>query len=107
MSEASIPEPDVGSAERGPSGPTRRATSGRDVRLLHTSDWHVGKTIRGESRLAEHGAVLAEIAEVAAAEAVDLVLVAGDLYESAAPSAEAEAVVTGRCSRCAPSRPSS
>jgi len=64
------------------------------VRILHTSDWHVGKTIRGEPRLAEHVAVLAEIAETAAAEAVDLIVVAGDLYESAAPSAEAEAVVT-------------
>jgi exonuclease SbcD len=64
------------------------------VKLLHTSDWHVGKTIRGESRLAEHVAVLAEIAETAAAERVDLILVAGDLYESAAPSADAEEVVT-------------
>ena len=64
------------------------------MRILHTSDWHVGKTIRGEPRLAEHVAVLAEIAEIARAEAVDLILVAGDLYESAAPSAEAEAVVT-------------
>ena len=64
------------------------------MRILHTSDWHVGKTIRGEPRLAEHVAVLAEIAEIAAAEAVDVILVAGDLYESAAPSAEAEAVVT-------------
>ncbi len=64
------------------------------MRILHTSDWHVGKTIRGESRLAEHVGVLAEIAEIAATEAVDLIVVAGDLYESAAPSAEAEAVVT-------------
>ena len=35
------------------------------MKILHTSDWHVGKTIRGESRLDEHTAVLAEIAEVA------------------------------------------
>lgn len=64
------------------------------MRILHTSDWHVGKTIRGEPRLAEHTAVLAEITEIAAAEGVDLILVAGDLYESAAPPAEAEALVT-------------
>jgi exonuclease SbcD len=63
------------------------------MKLLHTSDWHVGKTIRGESRLDEHTAVLAEIVGIAEAEGVDLVLVAGDLYESAAPSPEAEAVV--------------
>src|SRR3954447_26824482 len=64
------------------------------MRILHTSDWHVGKTIRGESRLDEHSAVLAEIVGIAEGENVDLVLVAGDLYESAAPSAEAETVVT-------------
>jgi len=64
------------------------------MRILHTSDWHVGKTIRGESRLAEHRAVLAEIGSVAGSEGVELVVVAGDLYESAAPTPEAETVVT-------------
>jgi len=63
------------------------------VKLLHTSDWHVGKLIRGQSRAGEHRAVLAEIAGVAAAEAVDLVLVAGDLFETAAPGPESESVV--------------
>ncbi|MGZ6974046.1 MAG: exonuclease SbcCD subunit D [Acidimicrobiia bacterium] len=63
------------------------------MRILHTSDWHVGKTIRGLSRLDEHRRVLEEVASVARARSVDLVLVAGDLYESAAPSAEAEQVV--------------
>ncbi len=63
------------------------------MRLLHTSDWHVGKTIRGEPRLEEHAAVFAEIAGVARTEAVDVILVAGDLYESPAPSPEAEALV--------------
>ena len=38
------------------------------VRILHTSDWHVGKTLRGVSRLDEHRAVLAEIADIAARE---------------------------------------
>jgi exonuclease SbcD len=63
------------------------------VRILHTSDWHVGKLLRGQSRLDEHRAVLTEIAEVAAREKVDLVLVVGDLFESSAPTPEAEAVV--------------
>ena len=35
------------------------------MKLLHTSDWHVGKAIRGASRADEHRAVLAEIAEIA------------------------------------------
>ncbi len=63
------------------------------MRLLHTSDWHVGKSIRGHSRADEHRAVLGEISATAADEAVDLVVVAGDLYETAAPSAESETIV--------------
>lgn len=63
------------------------------MKLLHTSDWHVGKAMRGQSRAEEHDAVLAEITEVASAEAVDLVLVTGDLFETAAPSPESEAIV--------------
>ncbi len=63
------------------------------MKLLHTSDWHVGKAMRGQSRAEEHEAVLAEITGIAAAEAVDLVLVTGDLFETSAPSPEAEAIV--------------
>lgn len=63
------------------------------MRLLHTSDWHVGKTIRGQSRAGEHRAVLAEIAAIAEREAVDAVLVVGDLFETAAPVPEAEEIV--------------
>ena len=63
------------------------------MKLLHTSDWHVGKAIRGRSRAGEHEAVLAEMAAVADREAVDLVLVGGDLFDSAAPPPEAERIV--------------
>ena len=63
------------------------------MKLLHTSDWHVGKTIRGNSRADEHRAVLAEMAQIAEDKEVDLVLVAGDLFETAAPSPEAEQIV--------------
>ena len=65
------------------------------MRLLHTADWHVGKAVRGRSRAAEHRAVLAEIAGIARARAVDVALVAGDLYDNATPSAEAEDIVYG------------
>lgn len=64
------------------------------MKLLHTSDWHVGKAIRGHSRADEHRAVLAEIATIAVEEQVDVIVVAGDLYETAAPSAESESIVT-------------
>jgi exonuclease SbcD len=65
------------------------------VKFLHTSDWHVGKQLKGRDRLAEQGAVLREIVEVAAAHEVDAVLVAGDLYETAVPSAGAQKLVIG------------
>lgn len=63
------------------------------MRVLHTSDWHVGKQIRGISRAEEHRAVLTEIAEIAQRESVDLILVAGDLFETAAPTPESEKIV--------------
>lgn len=63
------------------------------MRLLHTSDWHVGKTIARRSRLDESREVLEEIVDIAERESVDAVLVCGDVFEHQAPSAEAEAVV--------------
>lgn len=62
------------------------------IRVLHTSDWHIGKTIRGLSRADEHRAVLDEVADIARKHKVDLVLVAGDVFETAAPTAEAESI---------------
>ena len=63
------------------------------MRVLHTSDWHVGKQLRGRSRLDEHRAVLDEIAGIAARERAEIILVVGDLFESMAPPADAVAVV--------------
>ncbi len=63
------------------------------MKILHTSDWHVGRSIRGRSRADEHRAVLTEIAGIAGTERVDLVLVAGDLFDVVAPSAESEQIV--------------
>ena len=42
------------------------------MRIVHTADWHVGRTIRGRSRATEHQAVLAEIARITDAEAFQL-----------------------------------
>ena len=63
------------------------------MKFLHTADWHVGKTLKGRDRLDEQRAVLAEIAEVAEANQVDAVLVAGDVYDLSAPSAQAQQLV--------------
>ncbi|WP_028937073.1 exonuclease SbcCD subunit D [Pseudonocardia spinosispora] len=63
------------------------------MRFLHTSDWHVGKTLKGRSRLDEQREVLREIVGIARSEQPDAVLIAGDLYDSAAPSAGAQRLV--------------
>lgn len=62
------------------------------ITLLHTSDWHIGKTIRGLSRAEEHRATLADVGAIARANAVNLVIVAGDLFETSAPTAESESI---------------
>jgi DNA repair protein SbcD/Mre11 len=64
------------------------------VKVLHTSDWHVGKVLKGQSRLDEHVSVLAQVVEIARAHRPDLVIVAGDLYDTAAPTSDATRLVT-------------
>jgi exonuclease SbcD len=64
------------------------------MRILHTSDWHVGKVLKGRDREKEHTAVLAQIIEIATAEQPDLIILAGDLYDTAAPSPTATKLVT-------------
>lgn len=63
------------------------------MRVLHTADWHVGKTLHRRQRLEEVAEVLDEVVAIARDEAVDLTLVCGDLFDHFAPSAEAERIV--------------
>ncbi len=63
------------------------------MKFLHTGDWHVGRAMRGRSRAAEHEAVLAQLARIAAEEQVDCVLVAGDVFDTKAPTPESERIV--------------
>jgi DNA repair protein SbcD/Mre11 len=63
------------------------------MRFMHTADWHVGKVLKGRDRLDEQRAVLAEIVKIAEENQVDAVLVAGDVYDAAAPSALAQQLV--------------
>ncbi|WP_456600591.1 exonuclease SbcCD subunit D [Blastococcus sp. SYSU DS0616] len=63
------------------------------MRLLHTSDWHIGRTLHGTDLLAEQEEVLSGLAAVVAQEGVDVVVVAGDVYDRAVPSADATAVL--------------
>lgn len=63
--------------------------------VLHTSDWHVGKRLRGHSRADEHREVLREIVGIAGDHEADLVVVAGDLFDVAAPAPESEEIAYG------------
>ncbi|AOS61675.1 exonuclease SbcCD subunit D [Actinoalloteichus hymeniacidonis] len=62
------------------------------MRILHTSDWHLGRTFHGRDLLGEQRDVLAGLADLVASEKVDTVVIAGDLYDRAVPSGEAVGV---------------
>lgn len=63
------------------------------MKIVHTADWHVGRTIRGRSRHDEQADVLAEIVDVARHRGADLVLVGGDQFDTSSPSPAAEQLV--------------
>jgi DNA repair protein SbcD/Mre11 len=63
------------------------------MKILHTSDWHVGKVLKGRDRNDEHEAVLGSIIQAARTEDVDVVLIAGDLFETSVPSPRAQGLV--------------
>lgn len=59
------------------------------MKILHTADWHLGKRLQEYSRLEEQKEVLQEIVDIAEKEDVDLVLLAGDIFDSFNPNHEA------------------
>src|SRR3712207_6841122 len=63
------------------------------MRLLHTSDWHIGRSLHGADLLREQEEVLSGLTDVVSAESVDVVVVAGDVYDRAVPSADATGVL--------------
>ena len=69
------------------------------MRLLHTSDWHLGRSFHGASLLEEQAEALDRIVELAREAAVDLVVIAGDLYDRAIPPAEAVSLFTDTLAR--------
>ena len=60
------------------------------MRILHTSDWHLGKTLEQYSRLEEQEEFLEEFIEIVQNNNIDLVLIAGDIYDNGNPPARAE-----------------
>ncbi|RLP78121.1 exonuclease SbcCD subunit D [Mycetocola tolaasinivorans] len=61
------------------------------MRLLHTSDWHVGRSFHGASTLAHLERVLEELSAIVVAERVDVVVVSGDIFDTGTPSAQSYA----------------
>jgi DNA repair protein SbcD/Mre11 len=59
------------------------------IKILHTADWHLGKRLQEFSRLDEQKLVLNEIIEIAEKKNVDLVLLAGDIFDTFNPNHEA------------------
>ena len=60
------------------------------MKILHTSDWHLGVKTNGIDRLDEQKKVLEEILSIANFENIDCVIIAGDVFNTSNPSAEAE-----------------
>ncbi len=60
------------------------------MRALHTADWHIGQTLNGWSREAEHEVFFAQLADLLEEEEIDLLLVAGDIFDSTNPSGESQ-----------------
>ncbi|MNO39410.1 Nuclease SbcCD subunit D [compost metagenome] len=60
------------------------------MRILHTGDWHLGRTLEGRSRQKEQEQFIDELVEIADASQADLILMAGDVYDSVNPPAAAE-----------------
>jgi exonuclease SbcD len=63
------------------------------MRILHTSDWHIGRTFHGHATLEALGGVLAALTRAVREHEVDVVAVAGDVFDSATPSGEAFGVL--------------
>lgn len=65
------------------------------MRIVHTADWHLGRVWKGITRLDEMARVLDHLAGFLERERIDLLLMAGDLFDTTNPGAEAEALAFG------------
>ena len=74
------------------------------MRILHTSDWHLGRSFHGEDLLAAQAAYVDHLIDTVEAEDVDLVVVSGDIYDRALPPVDAVALADEAFTRLAASR---
>ena len=62
------------------------------MKILHTADLHLGKKLNKASRLDEQCAVIKELSELADTEDIDVILIAGDIFDTSVPTSDAERV---------------
>lgn len=74
------------------------------MRILHTSDWHLGRSFHREGMLTHQAAFVDHLLDVVAAERVDVVLVSGDIYDRALPPVDAVRLADEALVRLAASR---
>ena len=74
------------------------------MRILHTSDWHLGRQFHGQGMLTHQAAFIDHLLDVVEREEVDLVVVAGDIYDRALPPVDAVALADDAFARLAASR---
>ena len=74
------------------------------MRILHTSDWHLGRSFHREGMLGHQASFVDHLLETVDAERVDLVVLAGDVYDRALPPVDAVALADEALARLAGSR---
>lgn len=62
------------------------------MRIIHTSDWHIGRTLYGRKRYKEFEALLDWLADLIENEGIDALLVAGDIFDTSTPSNRAQEI---------------
>lgn len=60
------------------------------MRFIHTSDWHIGKNLEGHSRLEEQEKFCNDFIKIVETNNIDMVIIAGDVYDTSNPPARAE-----------------
>ena len=62
------------------------------MKILHTSDWHLGRTLHGYSLIEDQAYILDQLIEYMIQEKIELLIIAGDVYDKSLPNEEAVAL---------------
>lgn len=73
---------------------TENQTTVGPLRILHTSDWHLGHTLYGYDRTEEQQSMIDQLVEIVATRTPDVLLVSGDIYHTSQPSAAVQTMYT-------------